>query len=173
MDWKSVLKGIMPIASKVIGTANPLAGFALKKASEALLGKSDGTEEEVEIALKNATPGQIAAMKKADQDFKIQLDNNKIKLEEINAKDRDSARKRQIDMKDWTPNILAIAILFVFYEVLMLLVSGEMKIAEGMKDIAIYLFGALTTIVVQVCNYFFGSSKGSKDKTNALRALKP
>ena len=38
----------------------------------------------------------------------------------------------------------------------------------GMKDIIIYILGALTTISTQVAAYFFGSSQGSKDKQKAL-----
>lgn len=39
---------------------------------------------------------------------------------------------------------------------------------SGMKDIIIYILGALTTISTQVAAYFFGSSQGSKDKQKAL-----
>jgi len=38
----------------------------------------------------------------------------------------------------------------------------------GMKDIVIYILGALTTVSTQVAAYFFGSSQGSKDKQKAL-----
>lgn len=40
-----------------------------------------------------------------------------------------------------------------------------------MKDIVIYILGALTTVATQVVSYFFGSSSGSADKTKALNAL--
>ena len=39
---------------------------------------------------------------------------------------------------------------------------------SGMKDIIIYILGALTTISTQVAAYYFGSSQGSKDKQKAL-----
>lgn len=41
----------------------------------------------------------------------------------------------------------------------------------GMKEIIIYILGALTTISTQVAAYFFGSSQGSKDKQKALSNL--
>lgn len=40
-----------------------------------------------------------------------------------------------------------------------------------MKDIVIYILGALTTIATQVVSYFFGSSSGSADKSRMLNAL--
>lgn len=40
-----------------------------------------------------------------------------------------------------------------------------------MKDIVIYILGALTTVATQVVSYFFGSSSGSADKSKALNAM--
>lgn len=42
---------------------------------------------------------------------------------------------------------------------------------DGVKDIAIYILGALTTVSTQVVAYFFGSSQGSKDKQQTLAGL--
>lgn len=36
------------------------------------------------------------------------------------------------------------------------------------KDIIIYLLGVLSAIDTQIVGYYFGSSKGSKDKTDAM-----
>ncbi len=40
-----------------------------------------------------------------------------------------------------------------------------------MKDIVIYILGALTTVATQVVSYFFGSSVGSADKSKAINAI--
>jgi hypothetical protein len=50
------------------------------------------------------------------------------------------------------------------------IIQGDMnEIAKsGVKDIVIYILGALTTISTQVAAYFFGSSQGSKDKQKSL-----
>jgi hypothetical protein len=40
-----------------------------------------------------------------------------------------------------------------------------------MKDIVIYILGALTTVATQVVSYFFGSSTGSADKSRALNEI--
>ena len=48
--------------------------------------------------------------------------------------------------------------------------EGE-KMISPMKDIVIYILGALTTVATQVVSYFFGASSGSADKSKALNAL--
>lgn len=40
-----------------------------------------------------------------------------------------------------------------------------------MKDIIVYILGALTTVATQVVSYFFGSSTGSADKSKTLHTL--
>ena len=45
MDWKSIVKVVAPTIATGLG--GPLAGLATKALSEVLLGKSDGTEDEV------------------------------------------------------------------------------------------------------------------------------
>lgn len=42
---------------------------------------------------------------------------------------------------------------------------------SAMKDVVIYILGALTTVATQVVSYFFGSSSGSADKSKTLNAL--
>ena len=40
--------------------------------------------------------------------------------------------------------------------------------SPAVKEVLIFLFGALTTSVVTIVNYWFSSSQGSADKTIAL-----
>lgn len=42
---------------------------------------------------------------------------------------------------------------------------------NGMKEIVIYILGALTTVSTQVAAYYFGSSQGSKDKQAVLQEI--
>jgi len=70
--------------------------------------------------------------------------------------------------------ILAIGILlltFIMYGVIVYYSNSEKKIEDGMKDIVIYILGALTTVATQVVSYFFGSSSGSAVKSKALNDL--
>lgn len=42
---------------------------------------------------------------------------------------------------------------------------------SAMKDVVVYILGALTTVATQVVSYFFGSSSGSAEKSKTLNAL--
>lgn len=42
---------------------------------------------------------------------------------------------------------------------------------NGMKEIVIYILGALTTVSTQVAAFYFGSSQGSKDKQTTLQQI--
>src|SRR5689334_10777965 len=77
---------VAPTIAKTLG--GPLAGLAAGALSKALLGKHDGTTAEVEAALAAATPEQIAAIRKADQDFEAEMGRQGIDLAKINAGDR-------------------------------------------------------------------------------------
>jgi hypothetical protein len=66
-----------------------------------------------------------------------------------------------------------LAILFVFfYGFIVLKVLGmEHDFQAGVKDVAMFLLGALTTSVVTVVGFFFNSSQGSAEKTEVLRKM--
>ena len=63
-----------------------------------------------------------------------------------------------------------LAVMFVgFYGFIVLQVLGrEHEFLPGVKDVAMFLLGALTTSVVTVVGFFFNSSQGSAEKTVEL-----
>jgi hypothetical protein len=63
-----------------------------------------------------------------------------------------------------------LSIMFVgFYGYIVLAVIGrEAEFLPGVKDVAMFLLGALTTSVVTVVGFFFNSSQGSSEKSAAL-----
>ena len=68
-----------------------------------------------------------------------------------------------------------LATLFVaFYGFVVLKVLGmEHEFQPGVKDVTMFLLGALTTSVVTVVGFFFTSSQSSAEKTEALRMSRP
>lgn len=74
-------------------------------------------------------------------------------------------------------SLLAFAIiLLTFWMYWYIVFSGNEKgsiLAQRpeMKDIIIYILGALTTVATQVVSYYFGSSSGSADKSRALNTI--
>ena len=175
-DWKSIVRAVAPTVATALGS--PLAGTAVKVLSDALLGKPDGTEEEVAEAIKNATPEQLLALKKADNDYAIQIKELDIRLDEAYISDTQDAR--HVHSGDQRVFWLGVCVLVTFAAVISgvlfsahQILLGGLKIADPSTVAVVFtLIGTLVGYVAanaqQVIGYFFGSSKGSSDKTNAM-----
>jgi len=161
------LKGIAPTLATGLATTagGPVAGLAVNYLSQALLGKDGGAPEELQAALADANPDQLLALKQADQAFAVKLRELDIDLEKIHAGDRDSARQREIAVKDWTPALLAFFVTAGFFGVLgyMLAYGAPEKGGEAL----LVMLGSLGAAFGAVVAYYFGSSAGSERK-NAL-----
>ena len=161
-----LLGQIAPSIATALG--GPLAGIAVKTLSNALLGHESGTEEDVANALQNASPEQLSVIKKIDADFKVRMKELDIDLERISAGDRDSARQMQQNTKDSTPKVLAYFITFGFFGALVwILVFG---LPQTGLEVLLMMLGSLSTSWTGVIQFYYGSSAGSKAKTDALTA---
>jgi hypothetical protein len=166
-----ILKTVGPLLGQVAPTlatamGGPLAGLAVKTLSNVLLGHEDGDQEAVATALQNATPQQLADVKKIDADFKVRMKELEIDLERISAGDRDSARKREMEIKDHMPKVLAAGITVGFFGCLFwMFVYG---VPKNGNEALLLMLGALQTAFTGVIAYYFGSSSGSKAKTDLM-----
>lgn len=162
-----LLGQIAPTIATALG--GPLAGIAVKTLSSVLLGHEGGTEEDISAAMASASPDQLAALKKIDADFKAHMKELDIDLERIAAGDRDSARQMQMANKDWVPKVLAVVITLGFFGILIwMLLNGMPKTGT---EALLMMLGALGTAWTGVVNFYYGSSAGSKQKTDALTAM--
>lgn len=168
-----LLKSFGPLLGQVAPTlatalGGPMAGLAVKTLSNVLLGHEEGSDEDISKALGSATPEQLSDIKKIDADFKVRMKELDIDLEKISAGDRDSARKMQMETKDWVPKVLAVAITIGFFGILVwMLVYG---MPPSGTEALLMMLGALGTAWTGVVNFYYGSSAGSKAKTDALAA---
>jgi hypothetical protein len=159
-----LLGQVAPTIATALG--GPLAGVAVKTLSNVLLGHENGSEDDVKASLATASPDQLAALKKIDADFKVQMKELDIDLERIAAGDRDSARKMQTETKDWVPKLLAIVITVGFFGILVwMLVQG---MPQTGTEALLMMLGALGTAWTGVVNFYYGSSAGSKAKNDLL-----
>ena len=168
-----LLKQFGPLLGQVaptIATAlgGPLAGVAVKTLSSALFGHEDGTEEQISEAMSSASPDQLAAIKKIDADFKVQMKSLDIDLERIAAGDRDSARQMQIANKDWLPKALAVFITFGFFGILIWMMAFGLP-KTGVEAL-LMMIGSLTSAFGGIVQFYYGSSAGSKAKNDLLAA---
>ena len=163
----NLVKTVAPSLATAVG--GPLAGMATRAISDALLGKPDGTEDELIDAAAKATPEQLLALKKAEQDFAVRMRELEIDLQRIDAADRSSAREREVKTGDWTPRVLAAAVTLGFFGVLGYMIAYGLP-AQGGEALLVML-GTLGTAWGAIVSYYFGSSAGSKEKTEAMNRM--
>jgi hypothetical protein len=169
-DWKGLVKSIAPtIGTALGGPLGGVAGLALTKA----LGISDESAKDdtaMAAAVQGASPDQLLSLKKADQDFALQMQKlgfqNIEALEAIAAGDRANARDREIKTQDWVPKALGIAITFGFFGLLYYLMKYD--VPKDNKDVLNIMLGSLGSAWMGVVTYYFGSSAGSARKTELM-----
>lgn len=164
MDWKKIIGVIAPTAATLLG--GPLAGLAVDAIGKAI-GMDAPTVDKVHAALTqgNLTGDQIVALKRAEQDLVVRLEELGLQKEKLDFDDRASARVRETVVKDYTNQVLSYTIVGAF----VLLVAGTLlgwATVDG--ALAGTLVGYLSAKCEQVLSYYFGSTKGSARKTELL-----
>ena len=168
VDLLSTFGGLIRQVAPTIATAlgGPMAGFATRTISEALLGKEDASPDELAVALSSATPEQLARLREVDANFKVSMKKLDIDLAQIDASDRNSARQREVALKDRTPMILAGVVCLGFFGTLIgLLLYG---LPPRGQDAVLILLGALSAAFTAIVNYYYGASSGSKAKEQII-----
>lgn len=185
-DWKKIVGTIAPTLGLALG--GPMAGAAVKLIAGAVLGDENAQEHQVaEAVMQGMSPEAVVALRRADNEFKVRMKELDIDLAKLNA---DVEKSYLADVQDarkahggntavfW----LGVTILITFASVMIAvlwggftLMTGDATIKdEGAKALVMGLVGTVLGYVSanaqQVVGYFFGSSKGSADKTNALAA---
>lgn len=167
MDMKSILATVAPWIGTALG--GPLGGMAVTAAADAL-GLSDKTEAAIKSALGGATPEQMLALKQADNDFSLKMQalnfDSVEKIASLGNADRDSARNREIQVKDLTPKILAYLVTAGFFGMLAAMLFKI--IPNENRDILNIMLGALSSTFTAVVSYYYGSTRGSEAKSALL-----
>lgn len=165
---------MLPLLAPIL---TQLASAGMQKVVDAVLDKGTAAvEEKLGITL---TPD--AGEKLSDEKI-ASLKEAAMKHEEFmfeqEVKDRSSARQREVDIasNEHVPLInkvitpyLAIAVISSSFVLFAILIFVDVR--PEAKDILIYILGVLSAAVTQILSYYFGSSQGSKDKSE-LMALK-
>lgn len=170
--FKAILATVAPTLASAYG--GPLAGAATSTIAKILLGKEDASEDElVNFMLANQTPETLMQLKQIEARFKVDMQKLEIDLETLDVQreaiavdDRKSARKRQAQTNDRATAIIAAVILLLFGGIIWALFAHA--IPDKSAPVLFMLTGSLATGVTQVLNFYFGSSKGSKNKDETL-----
>lgn len=173
---------MIPIVASLLGQGLNLVANAVAAKGKDWVEKKLGVELKPDMTSEDYAKVKIAEMAHEEELLKIQLEDNKLDLQELDMrlKDTDSARNRETQIatsekaplinKIVTP-VLALfvtALTFILFAVLMF---DSSPVEPSRKDILVYVLGALTAISTQVISYYFGSSIGSKNKSDQLERV--
>lgn len=171
MDWKDI--------AATVGKAAPILGTLLTGPAAAavtvggMIASALGTEAE---------PDQVAAALRGDPEAMVKLREiearRQTELEGLatdlakvrilaDVQDRTSAREREAKTGDSvTPRLLAMAVTLGFFGVLAYLLHFGKPEAGG--DALLVMLGSLGGAWTAIVAYYFGSSAGSREKTELL-----
>lgn len=166
MDW---FKTLAPMLGTALG--GPIGGAAAAFIADKL-GLESKTIEAVTEVLNSGklSPDQISALKLAEIEFQKFLKNHDIKLEEIAAADRGSARNMHTTVRSTVPAVLTYLLTFGFFGVL-----AAMFMYPELKESAplMIMLGSLGTAWTGACAFWFGTTNGSQTKNELLANSTP
>lgn len=169
MNWIDTLKSLVPtVASAVLG---PMGGAAVT-AIGGILGITEPTQDKISKILSDGqlTGEQLTELRKLEAQYKNDEAERGFKYMELEFKDRDSARKREIDVKDNVNRNLAYAVIGAFIMMVGATLLGYAKVESVLAGT---LVGYLSAKCEQVLAYYFGSNSSSARKTELLAASTP
>jgi uncharacterized membrane protein YwzB len=153
-----LLKNLAPGLATVV--AGPLGGMAVKAIAEKL-----GVEDTVEAVTNAIQADPEAALKLAEID---------LKQFEAEVKDRDGARAMQVaalQQNDWFAKhfiYLFTSVWSIFAMAYFTFVTFGTVPTSGVRMADTILGVLIGTVLTGFFNFYFGSSKGSQDKTTAI-----
>lgn len=155
MKWDSI-KGIVGAVAPTIGAAigGPVGGGAGKILAQVLGVAAE--PQAVQRALSEATPEQLAEIKKADIAYKTRLAELEVDIFELETADIQNARAAA--KADWTPKVLAL-LSFLFFGGYVTVVT--ISPYEQNEAIINLVLGYLGGIVSAVVSFYFGASHKS------------
>lgn len=167
VDWKGLLGKAAPFIAKALTGGIPSAAAgALAAASRALLGRGDGTQDEVAAALAGATPEQLERLRQAEHEFTLKLAELAVSLERVEADDRANARAREIALRDRMPAVLAIVLTAGMFGSIAML--AFVQIPQQSREPLLLLVGSLSTAWGAAMAFYHGSSSSSRAKDAVL-----
>lgn len=186
------LKKVLPwIGAAATGNVPVLIGLAAKSVGDAIGVDIPADVVAITKAVANATPEQLALLQEKENEFKLKCqalgfsheeEMASIGLEEVKVYTADTQDARAKNAQNKSVFWLGVVVLLSFAGSMGAALYGSYGLLTGgivVKDVGIVaaVFGFLGTIIgalagnaQQVIGFFFGSSKGSGDKNDALAA---
>jgi len=161
---KNIISTVAPTLGAALG--GPLGGLAGNVISAALGGG------DVEKILLEQKPETLLALRAAEQEFELKLQELGVERERIAMADRASAREMaKVDMRAQ----IWLSVLFVggYFTIFLAVASGMIEPAPSQQRTIDVLLGMLATSIPGVMAFWFGSTSGSAAKSAMLANSKP
>jgi hypothetical protein len=171
MNWMDTITKVAPVVASALG--GPLAGVAVTALGE-LFGISEPTQSKIQAVIENGnlTGEQISAIRTLELKLKAEEAERGFKYAELEFKDRDSARKANVDggttkMLFWMSLVLLVITLG---SELVVLFNGYPK---ALPEIIVgRILGLMDSVALMVLAYWYGTTNGSARKTDLLNQSK-
>jgi len=151
---KDMLKSLVGAVAPTIGTAlgGPMGGMAANMIADVL--GVPNTPKAIEKAIQEATPEQMLELKKAEQDFELQMKELNVDVFKLETADIQDARGKF--SKDWTARIMGVAVVggFMGYIFLVTIQPPEQN-SEALINLVLGYLGGLASAVI---SFYFGAS---------------
>ena len=157
---KDLLKNIVGAVAPTLGATlgGPLGGMASNIICDVL--GCPNNPKAIEKAVAEATPEQMMQLKKAEQEFEVQMKELDVDVIKLETQDKQDARSKF--SKDWTARIMGIATVggFLGYIFLVTLQPPE-QYSEALINLVLGYLGGLASAVI---SFYFGASHSNNDK---------
>ena len=160
---KKLIGGIAPVIGSALG--GPMGGVAMKFLADKFTGGDTG---KVEDFLLSASPETLQELKLAEIEFDKHMADLGVRLEELDVQDRSSAREMASARGIYVQAGISCFYTLGYFAVFFAFVFGYAKVPPAYNDMVVALIGALGAAQLQILNFWFGSSRSSKDKTEIL-----
>lgn len=149
------LKGVIGSLAPTLGAAlgGPVGGAAANMIAEVL--GCDPEPQKIEKAMQNATPEQLAEIKKAELDFEAKMKQMDVDVFALEAADKQDARNHFA--KDWTAKLIALVMVGFFcgYIAMITIMPPEQNSMELINLVLGYMGGLVSAVI----SFYFGASQ--------------
>ena len=149
-----LIKNVIGAVAPTLGTAlgGPMGGMAANMISEVL--GCDPEPKKIQKAIEQATPEQLAELKKVETEFDIKMKELDVDLFALETADIQDARGKF--GKDWTARIMGIVVVggFMGYIFLVTLQPPEQN-SEAFINLVLGYLGGLASAII---SFYFGAS---------------
>jgi hypothetical protein len=163
---RDVIAAVAPTLGTVLG--GPLGGLA-----GVILARVFGTSSSaaIDTAIAAQNPEALVKIKEAEAQLQIELAKLDVDLEKISAEDRASAR-HLAEVRGVGPQVAMSAVFIIgYFCAFALFLVGDLAPVTEYANTVQTLVGALTTVLIMIMTYWFGSSSGSQAKSDVISSL--